>query len=126
MKTRMGNEKVQNIIKWAIRGFTIILIPLTGRLPSSILIYFVSSNLWTIFQGLIFNKTSVKNYFGIFIPDQTQNQNQNSPLDKIIDKFIPKKKEFIDPQKVLSQKQLSDLKKNINKNLIESTTKNKN
>ncbi len=129
MKARgMGtsNEKVQNIIKWAIRGFTIIIIPFTAKLPSAIFIYFVFSNLWNIIQSYIFNKVSVKKYLGIYIPPKTQNDIPNNQLDKLIDKYFKKKEtNFIDPKNVLSQKQLYDLKKNINKNLIEKTTKNK-
>jgi hypothetical protein len=123
MKARgqdVGNEKIMLIVKWGMRILMFALLPLTHSLPTSIFVYFITSNTWNIFQVSFFRQNAIKKYFNI--PTISKNplneiKKEKSQLETTLNKMFPQKKEQMQSQNLLTQKQLSNLKKNITENI---------
>lgn len=65
----LGNTEMQQgtfeKMKWAFRGFAVLMVPLAGTLPSGLFIYWITSNIWTFFQLAAMRMNPIRRVLGL-------------------------------------------------------------
>ncbi|KAL9648685.1 hypothetical protein ABK040_016312 [Willaertia magna] len=119
LRNTSGSGKLQTIIAFVLGGISFAMVPVMGKLPAALFMYWIPSNFFQILFHVILSRKSVKKFFKIPDIDPTKGKTSMDKLDKMLEKFLPSfgsKTKAISSSgnvKLLTQEEIAKLRKSV-------------